>query len=453
MAHQHDDHGHPHHDHAGHDHGHAHRELNVIEEPLDAANQSLADALRASFRILKGIMVVLVVLYLFSNVRRIDVHEEALVLRMGALTPKPYTAGVVWAFPYPIDEIVPLPTKRSNEFTVTSHTFHRDPADETKSLAFIAPRSGGLHPAMDGALMTSDGGLVHTQWKITYKFNRIHDYVSNIVSKEVEAAQDLIRTFVENVGIHVAGDLTAEEILRTRVDEVQNRMKGLVNAKLQEVGSGVEVTRIEMFEPTPPLQVREAFDDTQKAENAKQQRIHAAEQERIKTLNAAAGSAHTRLTTLLDDLDAAKTAVEDPKDPAHDEATKKLSELDADLNRMLEGEVEGEAGRMIKDAGTFLSIIVNRMKSDLEEYRMLVPEYERSPGLLIARLWENARQEIMQATGVSKIYVPPDATIWLKVPFDPEQGRMEEERRLRKGKFDPGKTRKEKLVPLGPEAG
>ena len=44
-----------------HDH-HAHRNLGVVEEPLDAAGQSLADALQSSFRVLKWIMAILVVL-------------------------------------------------------------------------------------------------------------------------------------------------------------------------------------------------------------------------------------------------------------------------------------------------------------------------------------------------------------------------------------------------------
>ena len=41
--------------------------LPVIEEPLDPANQALADAMRLSFRILKVAMFFLVVLYFFSG--------------------------------------------------------------------------------------------------------------------------------------------------------------------------------------------------------------------------------------------------------------------------------------------------------------------------------------------------------------------------------------------------
>ena len=46
-----------------------HADLTLPEEPLDAANQALADSLKVSFKILKGIMVILVVLYMLSNGR------------------------------------------------------------------------------------------------------------------------------------------------------------------------------------------------------------------------------------------------------------------------------------------------------------------------------------------------------------------------------------------------
>ncbi|MGD2108126.1 MAG: hypothetical protein PVI86_01915, partial [Phycisphaerae bacterium] len=115
----------------------AHRNLELPEEPLDAASQSLADALRSSFSVLKVIMVVLVVLYLFSNVRSIDLYEEALTLRLGRLHRVVDKPGLVWAFPFPIDEIVPLPTKQSNDTLVRSHTLFRNQQEKGKPISFI----------------------------------------------------------------------------------------------------------------------------------------------------------------------------------------------------------------------------------------------------------------------------------------------------------------------------
>ena len=428
------------HPHADHSEDHPHRQLEGIEEPLDAANQSLSDALRASFRILKGIMMVLVLLYIFSNVRRVESHEQALLLRLGHLSPIVYDAGVVWAFPFPIDEIVPLPTRQSNDLPIDSHTFSRRPDEIGKPLTFIGRGMEGLNPALDGALLTADAGLVHTRWKVTYKFDDVRSYVSQIVGKDVEAATRLIRYLVETVGIHVAGEHTAEEMIRTRVDDVQNEMRKRVNDRLEELHSGIEVTRIEMFEPTPPIPIREAFDGTQRAENAKQKRIQDAQQQRTKMLSEAAGAAFPRVIQLLNQID------KGGKDASAEAGRKKLDLL-------LTTEVEGNAGRLIKDAGAYLSVVVGRMQGDVDLYRTLLPEYERNAPLLIGRLWEQTRQEIFAAAGVIKFYRPPGCQIRLHVPFDPEQARLEEERRLTKKEFDPSTLRPERLVPIGPEGG
>lgn len=407
---------------------------------MDAASQSLADALRASFGILKVIMAVLFILYVFSNVRRIQGHEEALRLRLGQLRPGVEQPGLVWALPFPIDEIVPLPTRKSNDLLIDSHTFRRNENEVGKPLSFISRgESEGLKPAIDGALITADAGLVHVQWKVTYKIEDVAGYVSQVSGREIEAAEGLIKALVETAGIHVASELTAEEAIRTKVDAVQIDMKRLVNERLTALNSGITVTRVELFEPTPPMQVRKAFDATQVAENFKQKHIRDAEQERTKILNEAAGAVHGRLLELLDEIDRAKAA-----NQPHEE---ELAELD----RMLESEVEGEAGKRIKDAGSYLSTVVGQMQSDVELYRTLLPEFERNPALLVARLWEQTKNEIFEQPGVSKFYRPGQSQIRLHIPLDPDETRLQEERRVRETEFDASKLKKTKWVPVGPE--
>lgn len=437
--HQHDDHFHLHDDDDhGHDH-HGHREPLVREEPLDAANESLADALRSSFRILKGIMALLVVLYLFSNVRRVDSHEQALKLRMGSLLPKTFESGLVWALPYPIDEIIPLPTRKSNELRVKTHTFNRRPDEEGKPLAMLVRSSDGLHPGLDGALITSDGGLVHVQWKVTYKIDDVRSYVSTIKTRELEAAETLIRLMVETSAIQIAGELTAEEVIRTRVDYVQSEMTRRTNDRLAELESGLNVARVEMFEPTPPIPVRDAFDSTQRAENAKQSRIRDAEQKRTTILNEAAGAAHQQLIELLDRIDESKKDGESTETLKHE------------LDLLLTTKVEGHAGRMIKDAGSYQAVAVGQMKADVELYQTLVPEYERNPGMLVNRLWEDTREKIMRYPGVTKVYVPSQTQVRIHVGLDPEQTRIEEAKQLQEKEFDAKKLRPDRLRPLGPD--
>ena len=418
-----------------HDDDFAHRDLAVDERPLDAAGQSLADALRASFKILKGIMMVLVVLYLFSNAQCVQPHEQALVLRLGRLLPSVKDPGLVWAFPYPLDEIVPLPTNKINETLIDSHTFRRREGEIGKPLNMISrDERQGLNPSFDGALLTADGGLIHTRWNVTYKIDRVQDFVSNFFGDKTETAEALIRVLVETFGIRVASEMTAEEFLRTRADEVKSEMKRRINERLRELNAGIDVTLVEMYEQTPPLQIRDAFEQTQRNENFKKKRINEAKKEATQILSRAAGSVYPELLDLIDEIDKAESA-----DQPTDELRKKL-------DRMLSDRVEGEANRLISEASAYHAVVVGRMQSDVELYRTLLPEYERNPHLLIERFWDRTQQFIFDNPGVRKLYKPAGTKLRIQIPLDPESERIAEEERLRDNKFDMNKLLPRKRV-------
>lgn len=420
---------------------HSHRDPAPTEEPLDAANQSLADALRSSFSVLKAIMAVLVVLYLISNVRRIEPFEEAIVLRLGRLSSVVTRPGLVWAFPFPIDEIVPLPTRRSNELRLNCHTFYRTADEATKPLSFFTRSlDSGLDPVRDFALLTADAGLVHTEWAVTYKFDDLGAFVSDIAGDRIEAAEELIKTYIESVGVEVASEMTAEEMIRTRVNDAQAEMKRRVNERLAGVKAGILVTNVAMVDQTAPISVRDAFDATQRAENAKQQTISGAQKDRTRILNEAAGAAYSKLEEVFAAIDAAS-----PTDAG-------LPQLRAQLDRILEQEVEGEAGRRIKEAGTFRASVVSQMQSDVERYRALLPEYQRNPQMLINRLWEATKLQVFNNDGVTKFYRPPGLMEFrIRIPLDPEQTRQEETKRLEAESSGVEKLTPRKIVPVGPE--
>ena len=91
------------------------------------------------------------------------------------------------------------------------------------------------------------------------------------------------------------------------------------------------------------------------------------------------------------------------------------------------------------------------MQSDVEMYRTLLPEYQRNPQLLIARLWEDTKMIIFNYPGVTKIIRPYAATLRLNISPDPEETRITEKRRLQDQKFDASKLRTKRYIPVGPE--
>ncbi|MGB0714940.1 MAG: SPFH domain-containing protein [Phycisphaerae bacterium] len=415
-------------------HHHHHHHSDVPEEPLDAASQSLSDAMRASFGILKVIMGILVVLYFFSNVGGIQAHEEVLVLRLGKLQPTVRDAGLSWAFPYPIDEVVRLPTKGSNDLKVTSHTFYRTEREVGKQLSFLSPRSSGLNPVQDGALLTSDAGLVHVEWELTYKIDDVIRYVSNLEGRNLEAAEELITLLVETSGIEVAGEMTAAEFTRTKIEQTQSELMRRVNLRLGELDSGIRLTRVNVKDATVPLAVRNSFVRTQQVENQKEEVIRNAKRDQTKRLNEAVGAIYPQMVAAIDMYERDATP----------ENRKKVEDL-LDL-------AEGEVGEMIKEADSYFSVVVGRMRSDVETYRTLVREYETNPAMLIERLWESTRTQIFNNPDVKKIYKPLNlAQMRLEIGLDPEDVRADEERAVTEKEFNMEDLRPKTWKILGPE--
>ncbi|MHC4188021.1 MAG: hypothetical protein ACYSRQ_07500, partial [Planctomycetota bacterium] len=96
-----------------HNHDHEKEHLTTGQETeappreIDHASQSLSEALRISFVVLKIIMVILVVVFLALGLTTVGPDERALVLRFGKIRgvgeERMLGPGLHWVFPYPIE--------------------------------------------------------------------------------------------------------------------------------------------------------------------------------------------------------------------------------------------------------------------------------------------------------------------------------------------------------------
>jgi len=136
-----------------HDHGN-----DGIDEKIatDVATKSLSDALRVSFMVLKVIMAVLVVLFIASGVFTVEPSEQALVLHFGRIRgdaggASVLNAGLHWAWPAPIDEIVKIPVTQQQVLDVDSFWYFL--TETEKSSGKERPASADFSPK-DGYCLT-----------------------------------------------------------------------------------------------------------------------------------------------------------------------------------------------------------------------------------------------------------------------------------------------------------
>lgn len=176
----------------------------------EAGSQAMDAALRNSFVILKGVIAVLLVYLIFSNTFTVeDQKEGAIILQFGKQrTPdaKVWEPGIRFAWPYPIEEKVPLAAVSpvTTDFTWTRYP----PRDDT--IADDDPRANPLINVSDpssGYLLTKDNKAIHLQVTMSYRINDPGKFVF-----EFHDAKAVLKMILENAVTHAAQERTLEEI-------------------------------------------------------------------------------------------------------------------------------------------------------------------------------------------------------------------------------------------------
>ncbi|MCH7812787.1 MAG: hypothetical protein IID40_02080, partial [Planctomycetes bacterium] len=256
---------------------------------------------------------------------------------------------------------------------------------------------------------------------LIYRIDDLAAFIRTVSDANDDRAKELIGTLLEHAAVRVATRYTAAEIAQTRTDELAREVKREINAALAEMGTGVVVTSVEIPNATVPEPTRRAFLAVSAAENQKNLLIQAARQQANKMLNETAGGIYPQLIEQLDELAIARADGDEARADA----------LQDEMDRKLEEGAAGEVGVEIREAYAWYTEAVQGIRGDVEQFEMLLPEYRRSPRLLIDRLWQETRKRIMASSGVTKFYLPAgQKEIRLHVAPDPESQRQAEIERL-----------------------
>jgi membrane protease subunit HflK len=269
-------------------------------QPLDSGAQAMADALHSSFGIVKFVMVVLFVVFLFSGFFTVGPREKAILLRFG----KPVGegekvllgSGAHWAWPYPIDEVVKIPITEVQEVRSRTQWFMQTAVQEAANeLPFAGPT---LNPALDGYALTGDGNIVHAKATVRY---RIEDPVRCVFGFSSGADQAYGLTGISNAVLQVLDNALIYAAARSRVDEAlfektafQDAVQRRVVQLVMDHKLGVVVEQC-LVETRQPRQLDLAFKNVTDAGQRRSTALTEARSYRDKRLNEAEGEAVARI--------------------------------------------------------------------------------------------------------------------------------------------------------------
>lgn len=387
---------HHHHHHHGHDHDHDHDDAQHPHAPADPASQSLSDALLVSFRLLKGIMFLVLLGYAASGTFSVDANEEAVVLTLGKMEEQPRQPGLNFAAPYPFSERFMVRVKEKKTLNLSSFWFRVSDADRGKPVHEMSARMGGLEPGVDGALMTGDRNLVHLDLQVQYY---IHDAIKFVKALgDTRTLEDAIAGAVDSAAVAAVAAADVDEILRGQVEQIMLEVKREAQATLDRLDCGVRIDSVIALNKTWPLQTAPAFVRVQRAENEKLQRVEEARGEGRSLLNQAAGPAYRVIAEKITEHEAAQAA--------GDEA--RVQALDDEIIALLETAAAGESARVISEANSYKAEVIQEVQAAAQLFRELLPEYRNNPALVRERLWKETVTGLFNADqlGVELIFIP-----------------------------------------------
>jgi regulator of protease activity HflC (stomatin/prohibitin superfamily) len=270
--------------------------------PLSGADPggAWAQSAKIAFRFLFVAVAVIAAGWSVSNIRQVPPESRAVVLRFGGVV-RQQGAGLLLAWPRPIEEVVTLPSADQQiEFEIDrfgstgTGWFEYGTAAATavplSQAAKTAPAAGAFQgyalngdPRLNtGFLLTGDSSVVHLQATLFYQ---ISDPVSYLIAAEhvgpalerlfvasavaVCAGRDLDSILVARPEASTprdAGGPTREQLRADLVNAVNRRLENLAE---QGAGLGIKVNRVDLV-PAIPSGAKSAFDrvliETQMAE-------------------------------------------------------------------------------------------------------------------------------------------------------------------------------------------
>jgi len=415
---------------------------------MDTANQSLAEALKITYGLLKVSMVVLVILFAVSGIQSINEGERGIKVRFGKQVQTNIEPGFAWSMPYPVGEIIRV-GEGAVEMAVAKEFMPNIPGDQTDEAALSVDisrfnDSSTLNPASDFSNITSDFNIAHTQWSVNYHRSDHASYVSNIIPEQERL---IMKAAIQRAVVQVMATVTIDDLLKNSSENVSGRVSALAQQTLDDLDSGISIDRVVLARKNAALSLRAKFSSVQTAAQTAGKAREDALLLRDQMLNEVAGRGSD---VLIAEINEYERLIELGLDY---ESEAQLARIDSILEGRpveIDGEmtgslVSGEISELLTEAQTYSSYRISRAIAQLENFRSKQAQFEANPKLMIARDWSSAMSEFLDRDFVSTIVLPKGVSAEVLINNDPDIAREIDRAKKRREAQDSIDARREDM--------
>ena len=402
----------------------------ALREAMDPANQSLAEALRLSFRVLQVVIVILVALFLVSGCRIVKSSQSGVMTFFGKIQGSPGSQALEpgrhwsrWPFPagdFKVFEVENRSVDLGNVFwPALRHDRTLESAIDTATVG------DPLSPGRDGSVVTRDGDLAHLKLAAKYVVDDPVEFAGRVENQSSAAgrleADRLVELALERAVVHVTGTLSLQELVDLSRDS-KDRIQASAQGVLDDIGCGLRLVEVNVPGTSPPLAIVRVYGALQEAKVNARAAIEKAHQDATETLINTAGSNYLRLGRLIDRFAVVSERGED----------RAAADLLAEINDALASEeTGGGVAKMLHRARAHRAEIESTLGREARRFEELLPDYLENPRFTVRKRWLEARANVLDNEYLRRITVDPGGRVTLRIP-----GSQNLSRRLRKRDLD-----------------
>ncbi len=200
--------------------------------------------------------VVVLGLWLLSGFYRVLPDEQGVVLRFGEFT-KLTQPGLNYHLPYPIETALTPKVTRVNRIDVGLRS--NEGSSRRSSAASDVPE--------ESLMLTGDENIVDVDFSVFWVINDAAKFLFNI-----QNPQGTVKAVAESSMREIIGRSDIQPILTQARQKTETAVQELMQKALDDYGSGIQITQVQLQKVDPPAQVIDAFRDVQAA-RADQERL------------------------------------------------------------------------------------------------------------------------------------------------------------------------------------
>ncbi len=433
-----------------------------IQDMMDPASRSLADALKITYRLLLVAMVAIAGVYLLSGFQKINEQERGVRTIFGRVTGSDLAPGFTPSFPEPFGELIRVPTGEVS-VELRREFFPRLTETEEKNLAEkgasgVQGGTNSLDPDAEGSLITADGNLVHARVVVTYRRTSPSKTLMNIAGDpnakpEESVERKIVAAAARRAMVHATARLTVDEFLSNQRDAarsggdvrpLESLAREMAQATLDSMDTGIEIQQFLLNFRMPPRFLNADFNAVLSAQSDAAKAIAEAELAAKQTLNAAAGEAAPVLLSQIDQYErelgqnqpeqAAQTL-----DRLHKLMMREPVEIDG---KTVTANTFGTVSTTIAAANRHRTEVVSRAQADAALFTAKRAAYTSNASVMVNTEWTGALQTFLQRPSVQTMLLPASTErVVMMLNRDPAIKRRQETDRMQREALEAQKKR------------